>query len=310
MDFEENSHVGEFAESDLKKFTDKESNKIYMVLFYLSTGSYGDFTGKMFEDATNKIRNTITIGRVNCHSSEYRKACEDLGVKLDSIGEKADLRLYVQGKKTKYYKKLSSIKEKTVDAFVQGAVPSSFALKKESSNIASLASNEAALTDWLLDPKTKKASWGASVVCVGSVHADFALLLSVHALRHQGQIAFAEQSNDGQVAALSQAFELKQDLPTIVAICNGDASTYEVFPHPLDPKNVARVTSKFGTWLMGFYDGKKCFSQFKVDADTDLNKLKVGQLKEILKSQGKSCSHCIEKSDYVNEIQTSLKTEL
>jgi hypothetical protein len=44
-------------------------------------------------------------------------------------------------------------------------------------------------------------------------------------------------------------------------------------------------------------------SWLQVDANTDFSKLRVTQLKQLLKDRGVSCPDCVEKSDYVKRVR-------
>jgi protein disulfide-isomerase A6 len=54
---------------------------------------------------------------------------------------------------------------------------------------------------------------------------------------------------------------------------------------------------------MKFAGGRKCSSMVKLDANTDLTKLKVSQLKSLLKDRGVICSECAEKADFVARLR-------
>jgi hypothetical protein len=57
--------------------------------------------------------------------------------------------------------------------------------------------------------------------------------------------------------------------------------------------------------------GKKCSSTVKLDASTDFRKLRVAQLKEILRGAGHTCTGCVEKEDFVRAVKNFvLKQEL
>ncbi len=45
-----------------------------------------------------------------------------------------------------------------------------------------------------------------------------------------------------------------------------------------------------------------CFMQ--VDGKTDFSKLRVTQLKQLLKDRGESCPECVEKRDYVKRVRS------
>jgi len=48
----------------------------------------------------------------------------------------------------------------------------------------------------------------------------------------------------------------------------------------------------------------------KMDANVDLTKLRVKQLKAIINERGATCSGCLEKQDFINKIKELQKKEL
>lgn len=46
-----------------------------------------------------------------------------------------------------------------------------------------------------------------------------------------------------------------------------------------------------------------CSAAVKLDAQTDISKLKISQLKQLLKDRGDDCLDCLEKSDFVRKVQ-------
>ena len=46
----------------------------------------------------------------------------------------------------------------------------------------------------------------------------------------------------------------------------------------------------------------------KLDAGTDLTKLRVGQLKALLEERGVVCRECVEKGDFVTRLQQLIKS--
>jgi ARMET, C-terminal len=87
--------------------------------------------------------------------------------------------------------------------------------------------------------------------------------------------------------------------PTLVAVCNGDPSSTEVYSGKLKSEPITSFLNKFA-------GGKKCSSMVKLDAKTDLSKLKVSQLKSLLKERGVVCMECAEKSDYIARLKALL----
>ena len=57
------------------------------------------------------------------------------------------------------------------------------------------------------------------------------------------------------------------------------------------------------SFLSSFAGGRRCSGMVKLDASTDFGKLRVGQLKQLLKDRGVTCLQCLEKSDYVAQLQ-------
>lgn len=88
-------------------------------------------------------------------------------------------------------------------------------------------------------------------------------------------------------------------LPALVAFCNGDPEPAAVFGGRMKPDAIE-------SWVYGFAGGRKCASLVKVDAATDLARLRVPQLKAALAARGGRCSECVEKGDYVRALRDLL----
>ena len=52
------------------------------------------------------------------------------------------------------------------------------------------------------------------------------------------------------------------------------------------------------------YASSNRLSGSQVDEKTDFSKLKVTQLKQLLKDRGVSCPECVEKNDYVKRVRS------
>ena len=89
--------------------------------------------------------------------------------------------------------------------------------------------------------------------------------------------------------------------PTLLALCNGDASR----PIPFTGAFKAATLQKF---LQQFKGGKKCAAMVPIDANTDFEGMRVGQLKEVLKGMGAECAECAEKKDYVQRLRSLVKS--
>ena len=91
----------------------------------------------------------------------------------------------------------------------------------------------------------------------------------------------------------------------MLAFCNGD--TDSGIRYQGDFK--AAPLTKF---MREFQSGKKCQKMIKIDANTDLSKFRVSQLKELLQERDVNCIECTEKKDFVRRLQDLLqdRTEL
>jgi hypothetical protein len=98
-------------------------------------------------------------------------------------------------------------------------------------------------------------------------------------------------------------------LPFVLAVCNGDTSSATRYSGALKHDALK-------AFIEGFRGGRKCASSVKLDPATDFSKLRVAQLKEILRSSGEGCPGCLEKDDFVRALQRMVaasvgaKTEL
>lgn len=84
--------------------------------------------------------------------------------------------------------------------------------------------------------------------------------------------------------------------PSLVAVCNGDLDTVEHYKGEMKGDALR-------AFLGNFAAGRRCSNMIKLDTRTDFSKLRVGQLKQLLKDRGVSCLECIEKADYVSRLQ-------
>jgi hypothetical protein len=127
---------------------------------------------------------------------------------------------------------------------------------------------------------------------------ETASLFKALSLKYRNRIAFGESRGSNQ--ELASAYGITQ-FPTLLAFCNGDETL-----------RVEHTGGMSSDALIQFFDqfsgGAKCRKMFRIDPSTDLNTLKIGQLKEILEMNGVRCgkSECLEKVDYVNKVREVL----
>jgi protein disulfide-isomerase A6 len=49
--------------------------------------------------------------------------------------------------------------------------------------------------------------------------------------------------------------------------------------------------------------GRKCAKAVRLTLDTDFSKMRVGQMRDILRDRGLSCLECVEKQDFVAKLR-------
>ena len=49
--------------------------------------------------------------------------------------------------------------------------------------------------------------------------------------------------------------------------------------------------------------GRKCAKAVRLTRDTDFGKMRVGQMRDILRDRGMSCPECVEKQDFVAKLR-------
>lgn len=144
-------------------------------------------------------------------------------------------------------------------------------------------------------PGAGGVKWGACMLLFTAKGETSALYKSL-ALRYKGRLAFGEVRNANR--ELSSRFNVTSH-PALLAVCGGAEDATIAYAD--DFKN-----SKLVKFLNQFYSPKKCGAAIKVDASTDVSKLRVGQLKQVLEARGATCAECIEKGDYVRRVKEVL----
>lgn len=143
--------------------------------------------------------------------------------------------------------------------------------------------------------RASKSKWGAAVLLFTEKMETSALYKSL-ALRYAGKLVLGEVR--GRNKELAARFNVTS-LPTVLAICGGDESLTVVYDGSFRNTQLTK-------WLNGFYGRKRCTEAIKLDGSADLSKLKVSQLKQILQAKGLTCKDCVEKADFVRQLQQVL----
>lgn len=137
-----------------------------------------------------------------------------------------------------------------------------------------------------------RADWGACVLLFTAKHETSPLALSL-ANQYRDKLAFGEVR--GGNAALGSAFGVKT-LPALLVVCNGDAATREAYSGDMKSDPIRGFLDQFA-------GGKRCRQAVKITPETDFSRLKVGQLKELLRDRGLSCRDCFEKADFISKLR-------
>ncbi|CAL5222385.1 g4741 [Coccomyxa viridis] len=147
------------------------------------------------------------------------------------------------------------------------------------------------------DGKAKKsaksgAAWGGCVLLFSDKKQTSPLYKSL-AAQYAGKLAFGEVRGLGEMAANFGV----DTAPALLVVCNGDPTTADRYDGEFKSGPIRDFISKYA-------GGRKCASAVKVDEKTDFSKLKVTQLKQLLKDRGVSCPECVEKNDYVKRVRS------
>ena len=155
--------------------------------------------------------------------------------------------------------------------------------------------------------RTKGVSWDVSILLL-SEKPEPPTLLRTLALQFDGRVAFGFAGkgakdlvkkfnlDSADSSSKSDSSSSSSPLPALVAFCNGDPDPAATFTGRMKPDSIE-------SWVYGFAGGRKCASLVKVDAGTDLSRLRVPQLKAALAARGGKCAECVEKGDYVRALR-------
>jgi protein disulfide-isomerase A6 len=123
--------------------------------------------------------------------------------------------------------------------------------------------------------------------------------LQVLSFAQRGRVPMAEAKGAGADALAAQLGVTS--LPAVVALCAGDKMRTHVAP-PGVTRGGALHRQPMEEWLVGLASacaGVTPRERPALKAGQDYSKLKVGELKALLASRGRSCALCVEKADFV-----------
>ncbi|KAK9816828.1 hypothetical protein WJX72_005531 [[Myrmecia] bisecta] len=140
--------------------------------------------------------------------------------------------------------------------------------------------------------KDERAS-GNACVLLFTAKSDTSPLYKSLSGQFAGKLAFGEVRTSNK--ELSDQFGVTS-YPCLLVVCNGDADTMERYQGDFKSEPIGR-------FLQQFADGRRCSQVMKLDPHADYSKMRVAQLKQLLKDRGIVCRDCVEKDDYVKRVQ-------
>jgi len=242
LEFKSGTHVEDMTEELFAKAKQKSSRKIYLVLFYSSRANYNGLgiTGEKFEKATSNINFVINVQKVDCRKEG--EMCKAEGFKPENVQKKPEIAAYASGRKRTFHKRFERMNEDTLAEFVGKSMKSKV---KSVGNVAALKGRGPC--------GQATGDWGTCLLFVDGdgkgYRGTLKFMFDAFAHKYEGKVNFAVGRGSGGGNA-SQ----------VIAYC-GEA---EVGSFSLDVSNLKRkktplsLASKFGTFIMTFYGGKKC----------------------------------------------------
>lgn len=269
------------------KFPKKGSNFIWLVEFYAPWCGHCQRLAPVLEETAEKLKGIAKVGAVNCEKEPA--LCQRHGVQGYPT-----LQLVVDGQASPVDGEAAH-SVKGLHRHVAEHLPS---------HVVNLRRGEHA--DAFLSAACRRAATGA---CALLFTDKFETPAAFKALSYQfrgGALPLGEAR--GANLQLSNRFGVGE-YPTLIAFCDGD----EKVQIPYDGKDYkAENVQKF---LKSLEDGSRCKSAKKskkpeVTYDLhnlgDLTKMKMKELRKILDQIGQGCDGCIEKLDFIKQIEASI----
>jgi len=270
LEFKKESHLEELTLGNLEKAKRKTSKKLFLVVYHSSRAAYTGVTAEAVESATSNLNFVVNTLRCDCRKEPG--LCKQERVSQDSVQRKPEIALYVSGKK-KVFRKRKITEGKKLNTLWGPSPPilglplsdrarqfffsfaetlSEFVAKSIPQKPARGVGIGGAACSGRGGDGIKAGEWGTCLVFGdGSGQAyrgALRTMFDAFSHKYQGKIDFAVGGGSGAEGA------------AVVAYC-GEA---EVGRFSLDTSKLKRKRSplsladKFGTWIMGFYGGKKC----------------------------------------------------
>ncbi len=230
-----------------------------------------------YRAVASALQGVVKVGAVNCE--DHKAVCQQAGVQGYPT-----IHAYLNGKRHKYNGDRSAGELKK---WALRLVP----------NKVKTVTNEKTLQEALTGAcgtGKQAAAWRVCIVLFTDKKETSALYKSLSS-QFDGKAAFIEVRS----ASLGALVGL-DDLPALVAVCNGDLEHgVERYMGQLKASAIKRFIGQFGA-------GKRCLAALKLDSNSDFGALRVSQLRELLEARGVQCRECLEKGDYVKRLREVL----
>jgi len=253
---------------------------LWLVEFYAPWCGHCQKLAPEWKKAADSLKGVAKVSAVNCEDS--KDICERHGVAsyptIKAFRRGADLGKFQGGQR-------------------RAADIVAWAKKQLPRNLVASATSQQAVDQALARCRSGAAAWSLCALLF-TQKPETAPMLKSLAMQYEGDILFTEVRGKN-AAAIARNMSVSGDLvssPILVAVCNGDAATATQHKGALKHDSIKR-------FLEGYRGGRKCAASIKLDGSTDFTKLRVSQLKEILRNVGEGCSGCVEKGDFVSAVR-------
>ena len=250
---------------------------VWLVEFYAPWCGHCKQLAPKWRKVADALHGVIRVAAVNCEKEV--QICESVGV-----GSYPTIKSFKNGKWNDYTgdRSAASLKDWALDLLPEEEV---VVINREQ-QLGKLQTDIA------------KSRWNLGIVLL-TQKAETPPLWKSLALRYKGRIPFGIVRKADSNSEMKKRFNVSTT-PTVLAVCGADEVAYVPFDGEL--KN-----SKLTRFLNSFYGGTKCIeATLSSQEEVDFNKLKVGQMKQILTAKGAQCKDCIEKSDFVKRVREVL----
>lgn len=282
--YEKDPHVQELT-ADTFPSGPKES-LVWLLEFYSPGCGHCQQLAPKYKQVAASLKGIAHVGAINC--DEQRQLCSQ-----HSIQGYPTIKAIVPGKSEgKVYAGERSAK--AMHDWVLGLVPNQVMNVKTVSDLGKLLGTCSGAKG-----KSKGAERAAWDVCVllftpkSKTPASYKALSSAF----KGKVTLGEVRLPG-AKAVAEKMDVPADsqLPTVMALCNGDLKLAQPFNGELKGEALRKFIAEFE-------GGRKCSQAIRLDESTDLNALTPKMLKQLVKDHAVDCKGAMEKADFITCLQ-------